>query len=65
LSITKTIRPNRVEGWNPFDKGEFFSAVSLDGTNPADYDSLLLLDSVANPAQLGTIALGSSCKVIL
>ena len=55
---TQIISPkgDRVQGWNHFDKGDFFSVdVSLDGANPADYDALLLPGGVANPDQLRTI----------
>ena len=55
---TQIISPkgDRVQGWNHFDKGDFFSVdVSLDRANPADYDALLLPGGVANPDQLRTI----------
>ncbi len=49
---TKIVSPknDHVQGWNHFDKGDFFSVdVSLDQANPADYDALLLPGGVANP----------------
>ncbi|WP_319419199.1 type 1 glutamine amidotransferase domain-containing protein [Pleurocapsa sp. FMAR1] len=51
------ISPNsdKVQGWNHFDKADFFSVdVPLDNANPADYDALLLPGGVANPDQLRT-----------
>jgi len=55
---TQIVSPksDRVQGWNHFDKGDFFSVdVSLDEANPADYDALLLPGGVANPDQLRTM----------
>ncbi len=50
-------KSDRVQGWNHFDKGDFFSVdVPLDEVNPADYDALLLPGGVANPDQLRTKA---------
>ncbi|MGB7442475.1 MAG: type 1 glutamine amidotransferase domain-containing protein [Coleofasciculaceae cyanobacterium] len=51
------ISPNsdRVQGWNHYDKADFFPVdVSLDKANLADYDALLLPGGVANPDQLRT-----------
>jgi protease I len=46
-------KPDRVQGWNHFDKGDFFPVdVSLEQANPSDYDALLLPGGVANPDQL-------------
>lgn len=46
---------DRVQGWNHFDKGEYFSVdVPLDKANPNDYDALVLPGGVANPDQLRT-----------
>jgi protease I len=48
-------KPDRVQGWNHFDKGDFFPVdVSLEQANPSDYDALLLPGGVANPDQLRT-----------
>ncbi|WP_448268924.1 type 1 glutamine amidotransferase domain-containing protein [Nostoc sp. DSM 114159] len=50
-------KSDRVQGWNHFDKGDFFPVdVPLDRVNPADYDALLLPGGVANPDQLRTQA---------
>ena len=46
---------DRVQGWNHFDKADFFSVdVPLDQANANDYDALLLPGGVANPDQLRT-----------
>lgn len=46
---------DRVQGWNHFDKADYFPVdVALDSANPADYDALLLPGGVANPDQLRT-----------
>jgi protease I len=52
---TQIISPkqDQVQGWNHFDKGDFFPVdVVLDSANPADYDALVLPGGVANPDQL-------------
>lgn len=50
-------KSDRVQGWNYYDKGDFFPVdVPLDQVNPADYDALLLPGGVANPDQLRTQA---------
>lgn len=54
---TQIISPkaDQVQGWNHFDKADFFSVdIPLDRANPADYDALLLPGGVANPDQLRT-----------
>ena len=54
---THIVSPNsdRVQGWNHFDKADFFSVdVPLDNADPANYDALLLPGGVANPDQLRT-----------
>jgi protease I len=44
---------DRVQGWNHFDKADYFPVdVPLEQANPADYDALLLPGGVANPDQL-------------
>lgn len=44
---------DRVQGWNHFDKADYFSIdVPLDQANPQEYDALLLPGGVANPDQL-------------
>lgn len=46
-------KSDRVQGWNHFDKGDFFPVdVPLEQANPANYDALLLPGGVANPDQL-------------
>lgn len=46
---------DRVQGWNHFDKADYFSIdVPLDQANPQEYDALLLPGGVANPDQLRT-----------
>jgi protease I len=48
-------KPDRVQGWNHFDKGDFFTVdIPLDQANPSDYDALVLPGGVANPDQLRT-----------
>ncbi|MEH1823628.1 MAG: type 1 glutamine amidotransferase domain-containing protein [Nostoc sp.] len=50
-------KSDRVQGWNHYDKGDFFPVdVPLDRVNPSDYDALLLPGGVANPDQLRTNA---------
>ncbi|MGL5794842.1 MAG: type 1 glutamine amidotransferase domain-containing protein [Waterburya sp.] len=45
----------QVQGWNHFDKADYFQVdVPLDKANPQDYDALLLPGGVANPDQLRT-----------
>jgi protease I len=54
---THIISPSgdRVQGWNHFDKADYFPVdVPLAQANPADYDALLLPGGVANPDQLRT-----------
>ena len=54
---THIISPSgdRVQGWNHFDKADYFTVdVALDQADPADYDALLLPGGVANPDQLRT-----------
>ena len=54
---THIVSPNsdRVQGWNHFDKADYFSVdVPLDNADPANYDALLLPGGVANPDQLRT-----------
>ena len=54
---THIISPNsdRVQGWNHFDKADFFDVdVPLEQANANDYDALLLPGGVANPDQLRT-----------
>ncbi|MGB3299806.1 MAG: type 1 glutamine amidotransferase domain-containing protein [Phormidesmis sp.] len=47
---------DRVQGWNHFDKADYFDVnVPLDQANAADYDALLLPGGVANPDQLRTM----------
>jgi protease I len=46
---------DRVQGWNHFDKGDYFSVdLTLDQADPGNYDALLLPGGVANPDQLRT-----------
>jgi protease I len=52
---THIVSPNSdtVQGWNHYDRGDNFPVnVTLDSTNPDDYDALLLPGGVANPDQL-------------
>ena len=54
---TEIVSPkgDRVQGWNHFDKADFFSVdVPIEQANAADYDALLLPGGVANPDQLRT-----------
>ncbi len=54
---THIISPNsdRVQGWNHYDKADFFTVdVPLNNANPDDYDALLLPGGTANPDQLRT-----------
>ncbi len=54
---TQIVSPQsgRVQGWNHFDKADYFSVdVSIDDAKVADYDGLLLPGGVANPDQLRT-----------
>ena len=54
---TQIISPNsdKVQGWNHFDKADYFDVdVPLDRAEPANYDALLLPGGVANPDQLRT-----------
>ncbi len=51
------ISPNsdRVQGWNHFDRADFFEVdVPLEKAQAAEYDALLLPGGVANPDQLRT-----------
>ena len=44
-----------VQGWNHFDKADYFKVdVPLDNADPEAYDALLLPGGVANPDQLRT-----------
>ena len=44
-----------VQGWNHFDKADYFKVdIPLDRVNPDHYDALLLPGGVANPDQLRT-----------
>lgn len=46
-------KSDQVQGWNHFDKADYFPVdVPLDRANAADYDALLLPGGVANPDQL-------------
>ena len=54
---TEIVSPksDRVQGWNHFDKADYFTVdVPLDNADPANYDALLLPGGVANPDQLRT-----------
>lgn len=45
----------RVQGWNHYDKADYFQVdLPLDKANPDDYDALLLPGGTANPDQLRT-----------
>lgn len=45
----------QVQGWNHFDKADYFKVdISLEEVNPDNYDALLLPGGVANPDQLRT-----------
>lgn len=55
---TEIVSPkrDRVQGWNHFDKADYFTVdVPLDNVDPANYDALLLPGGVANPDQLRTL----------
>lgn len=46
----------QVQGWNHFDKADYFPVdVPLGQASPEDYDALLLPGGVANPDQLRTM----------
>jgi protease I len=48
-----SLKPGQVQGWNHFDKADTFPVnATVDQSNPADYDALLLPGGVANPDQL-------------
>lgn len=50
-----SLQSDRVQGWNHFDKADFFPVdVSIKQANAAEYDALLLPGGVANPDQLRT-----------
>jgi len=52
---TEIVSPaeDEVQGWNHFDKGDWFKVdVALQAANAADYDALVLPGGVANPDQL-------------
>ena len=54
---TQIVSPqsDRVQGWNHFDKADYFPVdVSIDDASVEDYDALLLPGGVANPDQLRT-----------
>ena len=56
-ATTHIVSPNseRVQGWNHFDKADFFDVdIALENVKAADYDALLLPGGVANPDQLRT-----------
>lgn len=45
----------QVQGWNHYDKADYFDVdVPLDEVNPDNYDALLLPGGVANPDELRT-----------
>lgn len=45
----------QVQGWNHYDKADYFAVdVPLDEVNPDNYDALLLPGGVANPDELRT-----------
>ena len=51
------ISPNsdRVQGWNHYDKADYFSVdIPLDNADPSNYDGLLLPGGTVNPDQLRT-----------
>lgn len=55
---TEIVSPakDEVQGWNHFDKGDWFKVdVPLDEANADDYDALLLPGGVANPDQLRSL----------
>jgi protease I len=46
---------DEVQGWNHFDKGDFFNVdIELEGADADEFDALLLPGGVANPDQLRT-----------
>ncbi|GAB4379895.1 MAG: type 1 glutamine amidotransferase domain-containing protein [Elainellaceae cyanobacterium] len=48
-------KSDRVQGWNHFDKADYFPVdVSLEQADASNYDALLLPGGVANPDQLRT-----------
>lgn len=48
-------KSDRVQGWNHFDKADYFSIdVPLEQADASNYDALLLPGGVANPDQLRT-----------
>lgn len=50
-----SLNGDRVQGWNHYDKADFFSVdVSIEKAQAANYDALLLPGGVANPDQLRT-----------
>ena len=52
---TEIVSPagDEVQGWNHYDKGDWFKVdVGIDAANANDYDALLLPGGVANPDQL-------------
>ena len=54
---THIVSPNkdRVQGWNHYDKADFFDVdVALDNAKASDYDALLLPGGTVNPDQLRT-----------
>ncbi len=54
---TQIVSPqsDRVQGWNHFDKADYFPVdVSINDVSVEDYDALLLPGGVANPDQLRT-----------
>jgi len=54
---TEIVSPqsDRVQGWNHFDKADYFPVdVAMGDAKVADYDGLLLPGGVANPDQLRT-----------
>jgi len=47
---------NKVQGWNHFDKGDFFKVdIALANANAGEYDALLLPGGVINPDTLRTL----------
>ncbi|MEL7225810.1 MAG: DJ-1/PfpI family protein, partial [Cyanobacteria bacterium J06576_12] len=56
-ATTYIVSPNdeKVQGWNHFDKADYFSVdTALETASVDDYDALLLPGGVANPDQLRT-----------
>ena len=65
---TEIVSPaeGEVQGWNHFDKADWFNVdVPLDGANADDYDALLLPGGVANPDQLRTDPQGGAVREAL